>query len=81
MLLSLDKMAELPHWAHWPIFVFILTFGPIEIKVIDLTYALFLAICIIIMLLILTYYLKVLSKGPLPSAESVCAVCDWRIGE
>lgn len=41
MLLSLDKMAELPHWAHWPIFVFILTFGPIEIKVIDLTYALF----------------------------------------
>lgn len=23
----------------------------------------------------------VLSKGPLPSAESVCAVCDWSIGE
>lgn len=29
----------------------------------------------------LTYYLKVLPKGPLPSAESVCAVCDWSIGE
>ena len=33
-------------------FVFILTFGPIEIKAIDLTCALVLAICIIIMLLI-----------------------------
>lgn len=21
------------------------------------------------------------SKGPLPSAESVCAVCDWSTGE
>lgn len=55
-LLSLDKMAELPHRAHGPAFffvvVFILTFGPIEIKAIDLTCALVLAICIIIMLLI-----------------------------
>lgn len=59
-LLSLGKMAELPHRAHRPIyffvsfcfFVFILMFGPIEIKAIDLTCALVLAICIIIMLLI-----------------------------
>lgn len=43
-LLSPDKMAELPHRAHRPVFffcfVFILTFGPIEIKAIDLTCAL-----------------------------------------
>lgn len=51
-------MAKLPHWAHWPIFYFfiyfffILMFGPIEIKAIDLTCALVLEICIIIMLLI-----------------------------
>lgn len=65
MLLSLDKMAELPHRPQWSVFAFILTFGPIEIKAIHLTYALlfsffFLAICIIVVLLIFTYYFKVL---------------------
>lgn len=78
-------MAKLPHWAHWPIFNFffliffsILMFGPIEIKPIDLTCALVLEICIIIMLLIFFVIVPYgLSKGPLPSAESVCAVCDW----
>lgn len=61
MLLSLDKMAELPHRPQRSVFAFILTFGPIEIKAIDLTYAFFfLAICIIVVLLIFTYYFKVL---------------------
>lgn len=65
MLLSPDKMAELPHRPRRPVFAFILTFGPIEIKAIDLTYAFFffsffLAICIIVVLLIFTYYFKVL---------------------
>lgn len=53
-------------------------FGPIEIKAIDLTCALVLELCIIIMLLIFFVIVPYgLSKGPLPSAESVCAVCDW----
>lgn len=76
-LLSRDKTAELPKWS----FFFCLTFGPIEVKWIDLSFALVLAVCIIIILLTLTYSLKVISNGPLPSAESMCAVLDWSIGE
>lgn len=50
-LLSLDKMAELPHRPIGPSFVFILTIGPIEIKAIDLSCALVLAICITMLLI------------------------------
>lgn len=76
----LSPVAEPPHWAHLsgPFFFFfffnpIPAFGPTEMKRIHLTCTLVLAICIIIMLLILTQYLKVYPTD-LFLQLSLCAV-------
>lgn len=77
-LLSLNKLVELSSLGSLVHLIFFLpTFGPIEIKAIDLTSALVLAICIIIMLLIF----DILPSGPFQRSFSFSWVCVCSVTE